>query len=276
MELSRDWPSELRMWRKAEGLSREQLARLSGVSPETIKGYELGRRRPTGETLELLLDALRVERGARAGLLEAAGFAPHAERLRPRPDTYGFRLEDAQREIDSYEWPAQVNNELMEVVAANAAAAVLWGRSDKEIGQPVASNLMGVASHPEFGGRIRNWEQVVSVGVGIMKGHTRGNELDPERLSPYYAKVLQEFLAGDPQYIARLLRLWESVEPRTPKSRWTIPVVLDHPDVGEMRFTWLSSMCNEIDGLFFNDWMPMDGRTWSALDELKQRRAASA
>jgi len=263
------WPAELRTWREAEGLSREQLSRLAGVSAETIKGYELGRRRPTGETLELLLDALRVERGKRAELLEAAGFAPHAERLRPRPDSYGFSIEDAQKEIDSYAWPSQVNNELMEVVALNHAAVSLWAASEQEAGRPVQSNLMGVASHPAFGGRIRNWEQVVSIGVGIMKGHTRGAERDPESLSPYYARVMQEFLAGDPQYVARLLRLWETVEPRSPKSRWATPVILDHPTAGELHFTWISSMCNEIDGLFFNDWMPMNGRTWAAIEELK-------
>ncbi len=273
MDARPNWTNELRRWRKAEGLSREQLARLAGISAETIKGYALGRRRPTGETLELLLDALRVERGKRADLLEAAGFAPHAEKLRPRPDTYGYSIEEAQREIDSYAWPSQVNNELMEVVALNHAAMALWSASEEEAGRPVHSNLMGVASHPAFGGRIRNWEQVVSIGVGIMKGHTRGHERDPESLSPYYAKVMQEFLSGDPQYVARLLRLWETVEPSSPKSRWATPVILDHPTAGDLRFTWVSSMCNEIDGLFFNDWVPMDGRTWAAIEDMKATRA---
>ena len=43
-----DRPSDLngkalRTWRKSRGLSREQLATLLGVAPETVKGWERGK-----------------------------------------------------------------------------------------------------------------------------------------------------------------------------------------------------------------------------------------
>ena len=268
VEVPEVWYEELKRWRAAEGLSRAELARRAGVSIESLKAYELGRRKPSREVLKSLLDHLRVERGHRSAILDAAGYAPGRDEFVPSGESYGFTVAEAQREVDLYPWPSQVNNELMEVVAANRAALALWSAAEDEPGRPVLSNMMAGASHPRFGGRIRNWEEVVAVGVGIMKGHPRGNEPDLEGLSPYFAGVLQQFLSGEPAYVARLLHLWEGVEPRSPKARWTVPVIIDHPDQGELRFVLVSSVCNEPAGLFFADWIPQDGRTWGAVAAL--------
>lgn len=270
------WFEQIRLWRERQGLTREDTAGRASISAEALKSYELGRRRPTATTLEAILDALRVERGARARILESVGFASREELLRPEPDGYGFTIEEARAEIDGYAWPSQVNNELMEVVAANDAARALWNVGPALEGQPVASNLMSVASHPDFGGRIRNWDDLIAVGIGIMKGHPRGNEPAPEGQSGYFTKVMTDFLGGDPRYIARLLKLWDTVEPRSPKSRWSVPVIVDHPTAGELRFTLVSSMCNELEGLFFNDWMPLDGATWAGLETLTAIRKSMA
>lgn len=246
------------------------MAARTGVSSETIKAYELGRRHPGRETLVTIATELKLDRAQRNAILEGAGYATDSELLRPRNDDYDFTLAEAQTEIDRYPWPAHVNNDLMEVLCANHAMRSLWRAvGDSNVGAPVESNVMALASDPRVGGIIRNWDEVVGVGVGIMKGHLRGAELRPEGSSPYFSAVMQRYLQGPPEFIARLLRLWETVEPRSPKMRWTVPVILDHPLGGEMRFEWASSICSERDGLYFMDWIPVDAATWAALEQLK-------
>ena len=54
-------PDWIRARRKEKGLSREELAEMIGVSLNSIRFYEEGRRRPTIETLEKLAKALDVK-----------------------------------------------------------------------------------------------------------------------------------------------------------------------------------------------------------------------
>jgi hypothetical protein len=56
--------------------------------------------------------------------------------------------------------------------------------------------------------------------------------------------------------------LWEAVEPRTPKVRWTYRICWDAPGIGEVRFRITVSTCNEPLALSFNDWIPEDAESW--------------
>lgn len=264
------WAADLRKWRRAEGLSRAEMASRTGLSAETIKAYEIGRRKATRETLAVLATELKLDRSQRNAIFEDAGYATDSELLRPTNEDNDFTLTEAQAEIDRYAWPAHVNNDLMEVLATNAPARSLWRNVGPEhVGEPVESNVMTLASDPNVGGRIKNWDEVVGVGIGIMKGHLRGAETRPEGSSAYFGAVMKRYLQGAPEFVAGLLRLWESVEPRSPKRRWTVPVELDHPEAGLMHFEWASSICSERDGLYFMDWIPVDAATWAALERLK-------
>jgi DNA-binding transcriptional regulator YiaG len=46
------WRQQLQAARRRLGLSREELARLAGVSASTVRGYEDGRRHPKQDSLE--------------------------------------------------------------------------------------------------------------------------------------------------------------------------------------------------------------------------------
>ena len=48
---------EIRLWR---GLTQKQLAEKCGLSEPTIRNYELGIRKPSLETIEIIADALEV------------------------------------------------------------------------------------------------------------------------------------------------------------------------------------------------------------------------
>lgn len=76
-------PSRLRQARRAQGLSLEAVANLSGVSRSMVSQIERGESSPTIATLWNLTRALQVDF---AGLLDAAPPADHVEVLR-RADT---------------------------------------------------------------------------------------------------------------------------------------------------------------------------------------------
>jgi transcriptional regulator with XRE-family HTH domain len=265
-----DWRARIREARLNEGLTQAQLAEFAGLSPSTLRGYERGRRRPTREHLVKMLDVMKLERGGRNQILADAGFAPDGMQLRPHNPDLMFTVEECAVEVQQYAWPAFVMNEWSEVVVANDVAQRLWGVDLRsEFTDAIDRNLLSIASNPRFAERIANWDEAVGVLVAVWKGHHRGAE-DIEKPSPYFAAVLERFLNGEPKYIGRFLSLWRDVPGRTPKMRWSYPVVWNDPGAGVMRFKCFASSASEPDGLAFNDWIPLDAETWSALEELRR------
>src|ERR1035437_4288052 len=54
-------PERLAIARKALGLSQRKMANRIGVDPATLMGWEAGRHRPTGKSLDLIARVLRSE-----------------------------------------------------------------------------------------------------------------------------------------------------------------------------------------------------------------------
>jgi transcriptional regulator with XRE-family HTH domain len=202
-----DWCARLEAARKDLRLSRTALAELSGVSAPTIKAYEHGLRHPTRGLLIAILEALKLERNARDSILVDAGLAPDGRFLGPDsfPD-YMFTAEEALQHMEELPWPAFIFNEFLEVVVANRIAQRLWGIDlDREFPKPIDRNMLAVSSSPRFAGKVDKWDEMVSVAISVFKGHHRGPEA-LERLSPYFAEVVQRFSQGSPEYAARLRR----------------------------------------------------------------------
>ncbi len=86
--------SRIRQARRRAGLSQEELAKASGVSPATVVQVELGHRRPQGRTLRKLAAALGVEV---AELIEEEDAAPKAQ-SRPSPEAPEDATEEERRE----------------------------------------------------------------------------------------------------------------------------------------------------------------------------------
>ncbi len=253
-------------------ISQRALAKQAGVSAATVKAYELGLRRPSRELLTAILDSLKVERAQRNRILMSAGFAPDGLSLRPDNPDLMFTIEEAAEEIERYRWPAFALDEFMEVVAANRIAQRLWGVDlRREFTGPIERNLLSVASNPRFAERCVNWDEAIGVMISVFKGHYRGQET-LEQPSPYFEVVLQRFFQGDQKYVNRFLSLWDDTPPATAKLRWSYPIVWEEPGIGRMRFHCFASSANEWDGLAFNDWIPLDDKTWQALDALARRR----
>jgi transcriptional regulator with XRE-family HTH domain len=261
------WKQRLKHARLALGLTQAELARIAGVAEDTVRAVESGRRRPSRATLGAILEGMKLDLKARNEILFSAGFAPIATWFPPeRAPHYSFTLEEATEEVEKYPWPAFVVNTLMEVLAANTVCQRLWGVNlDQEFNTPVERNLLSVASSPRFADKVQNWDEAVSAAIAVVKDHA---ETQPEGSSPYYAAVMQHFLAGDPRYIKRFLDQWERTPARSAKIRWTYPIVWGEPGVGLLRFLCFVSAGSEPEGIGFNDWIPLDGETWQALKHL--------
>jgi transcriptional regulator with XRE-family HTH domain len=266
-----EWPQMLSKMRTDLGLTQAELAARAHISEHSLKAYENARRHPSRPYLTAIVDALRIDRGERNKILAAAGYATDGFAIGPWPDSrFMFSVAEAAAFIAGHSWPAFISNEMMEVAAANDVVQRLWSVDlSTEFLEPIERNLLSVLSDPRFAERCTNLPEMFDVMAAVFKGHHRGAEAldDP---SPYFAAVLTRFLAGDPKYVQPFLKAWQVAVPRTPKICWEYPIVWEDPRVGTMRFRGVVNPASEPDGLAFNDWIPLDAATWTALDKLAE------
>src|SRR5450432_1607908 len=111
-----DWPQMLSKLRVDMGLTQAELATRAHISAHSLKAYETGRRHPSRPYLTAILEALKVERGARNKVIAAAGYASDAYEISPWPDSrFMFSVPEAAEFIATQPWPAFLCNEMMEV-----------------------------------------------------------------------------------------------------------------------------------------------------------------
>lgn len=270
-----EWSRLLQRAREDIGLTQRQIGELAGISAETVRGYEGGRRTPNRERLAKVLRALEVSASDGRRILEAAGFAA-PDTLFPnwRFPNYFYSVDELVAAVEQVPWPQFILDNNVELIAANHSAQALWHvdlvaeRASRTRSQ---MNLLSVASDHHFADHLVNWDECVAVIAASFKGQPR----DPESLedpSVYFNAVLAEFAAGDPQFLRRLIEVFAAAPPREPKCRWNYPVVWRDDDFGEMRFIALVSTASEPDGLAFNDWIPVDAGTWGTLERVRKRQ----
>lgn len=270
------WQSRLRATRTRLGVSREELARRSGVPAHTLRRWEDGSRRPPEDRLRALLDALDCPVAEANTLLGAAGF-PTQHTLFPeeRFPNYFYTAAELQIAVEDVPWPEFVLNDHAEIVAANVSMQALWRVDyawEKAHRTPAQMNLLSVASDHRFAEHLVNWEEAIGGLVGALKGRPREpRSLDGVQDDPYFSAVLAEFARGDPAFLTRLINTWEVTPAREAKCRWIVPVIWNDADFGEMRFISVINVASEPAGLFFNDWMPLDAETWQVLERVKAR-----
>lgn len=268
------WSESLRSAREGLGLTRAALAQLVGVPADTLRRWEDGSRRPAEPRLKALLAELKVAGVEANAILADAGYHPEPT-LFPnwRFPNYFYTVEELQQAVEEVPWPEFVLDNNVQVVAANSAAQAVWGvdfRAERARRNRAQMNLLSVASDNAFGERLVNWDECIGIIASVFKGQPR----DPESIdepSAYFNAVLGEFSKGDPAFLARFLKTFADAPARDPKCRWSFPVIWRDDEFGEMRFRGVVSTASEPDGFGFNDWIPIDAPTWSALDQVKAR-----
>ncbi|MDP9237920.1 MAG: helix-turn-helix transcriptional regulator [Chloroflexota bacterium] len=268
------WRHKLREVRLRIGISQREVAERTGLSPESVRAYETGRRRPTRERLAAILQALEATAYEANEILEAAGMVTPAT-LFPGDEypNYFFSVDELQAEVELVEWPEFVLNNANEVVAANSAVQALWGidfARERETRTRAQLNLLSVASQRKFADRIVNWDQCIATLAAVFKGRPV-NPASLDEPDPYFSEVLQEFADGDPAFLARLVQVWVATPGRDAKVRWSYRIVWRDDEFGEMRFRSVVGTASEPGGLSFNDWQPLDAETWNVLERVKAR-----
>ena len=252
------WRAMLREERMRLRLTQGQLAAAAHLSEESIRKYELGTRSPSREALFRIIEALQVPQVRARDIVTDAGFAP-AERLFPLAANpgYYFTQAEAAAYVETVPWPRFVVNNVMEVVAANQAARLLWDVDlETELAQRSRPELhfLALMVEPRFAGRIANFDECLATVVSVLKGVPQGGgALDHP--GPWVQSVLAQLSVADPDSVARLLRAWDSAKPAEPKVHFRYEITWREPQ-GDIRFAGVISAASEPDGLAFSDWIP--------------------
>jgi transcriptional regulator with XRE-family HTH domain len=139
----------LRFWRQRRGRSQLELATATGVSTKHLSFVENGRSRPSRQLLVHLAEALDMPLPERDRLLLAGGYAP-PQGARGTGDR---ALRPLLPELDALlaahdPHPAIVVDARWDLVAANAAADLLWDGVDPRLLVPPV-NMLRLSTHPE-------------------------------------------------------------------------------------------------------------------------------
>jgi hypothetical protein len=86
--------------------------------------------------------------------------------------------------------------------------------------------------------------------------------------SPWMKSRFDMFLAGDPDYVSRFMRLWVEAPPIPHRARHVYPVRLHHPGGSIMRFRASATIADLWNELTWHDWTPEDAETWRLMADL--------
>ena len=269
------WAQRIRTARRNLELNVADLSVRTDIPAWTLRSYELGRRRPTRARLLTMLAVLNVDQRSRNEILIGAGFAPDIAQADNPGVARGLTLGEAAAELEQRAWPAMVVNEKIELLAANWLALRLWGIRRARLDDPIARNVLTMATERRIAERCVNWEVAIGGLMSMFKAHKHFAET-LEQPSSYFAAVLDRVYAGDPTLVRRFIELWERVPAAYPdKVTWTYPIIWRLPQIGSLDFTCIAHSVNEADGLDIDEWVPANARTFRLLERLDARRTGA-
>ncbi|MEV3986869.1 MULTISPECIES: helix-turn-helix transcriptional regulator [unclassified Nonomuraea] len=206
--------------RRVAGLRREEVAVLAGVNADYYTRLEQGRERnPSGQVLDALSRALRLDADAQAHLYRLAGTAPDDRPFRQAAE----RVSPALRQLmDGYpHTPAFVMNRTLDILAANALADALYAPFDP------ADNLARMTFLDPAGRRFyADWDRAAQATVANLR---QAAGFDPD--DPRLAELVRDLTERS----ADFARLWNAhtVRGKTQDAKHFL-----HPDVGPLTLTY--------------------------------------
>jgi transcriptional regulator with XRE-family HTH domain len=168
------FPRELRRWRDARRWSQLELALRAETTQRHLSFLEQGRSRPGRALVLRLAESLELSLRERNALLLAAGYAPvFAESDLDAPELAPVRAA-LERILDGHmPYPAVVVRPYGELVAGNAAHAVLTEGADPALLEPPV-NVLRLALHPEgMGSRVKNLAEWGRHIIDSLRAHAR-------------------------------------------------------------------------------------------------------
>jgi transcriptional regulator with XRE-family HTH domain len=262
-----DWRRALREHRERRRLSQAEVAHRAGLSLASVRAYENGARHPTLEALSAMIAAIGLTPEEATPVRAGAGYAAELNYL--IYGKYASRENEAlAQEVGRYHWPAAVLNQIGDLLAANDALYAVFGPTLGAVlrDDPEARNLIALTTDPRFVPNVLNWDEVMTFIIGLTKGDVR-TEHNLERPAPNTQVLMRRFLAGDPAYITRTLKLWESVPPLEHWTRHNYRFHWRGHDSRELRFRVVFHVADVWNELFWCDYVPEDAETWQTLGD---------
>ncbi|MFC4907396.1 helix-turn-helix transcriptional regulator [Actinomadura gamaensis] len=206
--------------RRVAGLRREEVAVLAGVNADYYTRLEQGRERnPSGQVLDALGRALRLDADARAHLFRLAGTVPDDRPFRQAAE----QVSPALRQLmDGYpHTPAFVMNRTLDILATNALADALYRPFDP------ADNLARMTFLDPAGRRFyTDWDRAAQATVANLR---QAAGFDPD--DPRLAELVRDLTERS----ADFARLWNAhaVRGKTRDAKRLL-----HPDVGPLTLSY--------------------------------------
>jgi transcriptional regulator with XRE-family HTH domain len=206
--------------RRVQGLRREEVAMLAGVSSDYYVRLEQGRdQHPSASVLDALARALQLDDYATAHLHRLAAPPTRRRRKSPRPEKAPagiLRLIATWRET-----PAHVYDRYMDVLAANALATAVAPY------HAAGENLVRAAFlDPRVRDMYDDWEAVTASTVAGLRALV-GPDVDDPRLNELVGELSVRS--------ERFRQLWARHDVRPKRSGTSL---LDHPQVGRLELRY--------------------------------------
>lgn len=245
--------------RRTPGLRRAELATLAGISVDYLVRLEQGRdRRPSGQVLAALADALRLDEEDRTYLRRVATVAhtvelcpaarPAAQAVRPTVQALLQRLEPT---------PAVVANHLTDLLAwtsgyeSVAGALGILDGDRPNLARFTFADARARSVYPD-------WDTVADERVADLRSAVRPDAGEARAFADELAA------AGGRDFTVR----WEA----RPMARQRTGVTrIAHPDAGELRLVFETLDLADLDGQHLVAYLPGDDATAAALDQLTGR-----
>ncbi|MEV4352522.1 helix-turn-helix transcriptional regulator [Actinoplanes sp. NPDC049596] len=211
--------------RKVQGLRREELALLAGLSTDYYQRMEQGRDvRPSEEVLEAIAGALNLDGEERRHLFKLARAArrPGPVRQRHAPERVPRSTRNLLQVMDT---PALVVSRHLDVLAWNPLAVALLG--EPELLPPNQRNLLiALFKDPSARERCGDWETFALDYIGMLRAAVA---VDPTH--PRAASIIGDLTIRSSTF----RRLWSRHDVR---ESVTGSKVFHHPLVGDMTLDW--------------------------------------
>ncbi|MFI6458739.1 helix-turn-helix transcriptional regulator [Streptosporangium amethystogenes] len=209
--------------RKVEGLRREEIATLAGLSTDYYQRLEQGRSvRPSDAILNSIADAFDLDEVERRHLMRLAQLT-----RRPRPPTprAADRVpRNARLLLEAIDLPAFVATRHLDMLAWNSLAAALLG-DPREL-PPDRRNVLLTLFHEEFQPRCPGWETAALDYIGILRAAV---STDPDH--PRAVAIVGELSISNPEF----RRLWARHDVREGVHGTK---TIQHPRVGDIAVEW--------------------------------------
>lgn len=258
------WNEQLRELRRGRHWTLAELSTCSGISRESIRSYEMGRRHPSRDHLLRLLDCLTADPSTRRAILSAAGFSSGADRrtsFEPSvPEKQAIEL------LHRRTWPAFLVNHRAEVVAVNEVAEKFLDLAPPPARAPRPS-ILTFATRQAMARRCLNWDMAIIVMIrGFKAGNPQEESVDSP--SPAFSRLLDAVCAGDPALVAKFFELWSTMPAwKGPLAGVVYETIWKAGARQTIRFNCAINCVNAEAGLYFHDWIAADATSLRLLEK---------